>query len=243
MSLGPADDFPAAAGPSPSLQLSGPQQTLYEAFLKKRARLADMYLGALGALEQRENPDRLALCAHGLRELIEKLPTIVDLPIEAIAASASDTPKSTSVGEQVRELEKHWSHFTKKWNPSAPEVSNKKFQGDIAALLKRLKGFFETIKQIMPTRRDAYRGTLRGLDPAGQSLAPPIEDRLVMRLIDLRDYFVKVAHHKVEASEIDFRDRLLAIEVFLQERLVPRTYEEFTQIDEIIARGKSDAQP
>lgn len=35
--------------------------------------LARMYLGALLALRQTENPDRLALAAHDMRELMEKL--------------------------------------------------------------------------------------------------------------------------------------------------------------------------
>jgi hypothetical protein len=241
MNPGPTDEVPPAAGALPVLQLTGPQQTLYEVLLRKRVRLANIYMGALRVLEQRENPDRLSLCAHGLRELIEKLPDIVDIPVQAVAASAASAPKSTTMGDQVRELEKHWDRFKRKWNPSAPEVASKKFHKDIAALLKNLGDFFEMIRRIMPKRRDEVRGTLRGLDPAGQPLAPLIEDRLVQRLLDLRDYFLKVAHHKVETSEIDFRERLLALETFLRERLVPRTYEEFTKIDEIIARGKSDA--
>ena len=55
--------------PTP-LELSGQQRALYEALSGKDERLAGMYLGSLLVLRQIENPDLLALAAHGLRELM-----------------------------------------------------------------------------------------------------------------------------------------------------------------------------
>ena len=39
--------------------------------------LSQWYLGALYALDNHYNPDRIAQAAHSLRELIEKLPLVV----------------------------------------------------------------------------------------------------------------------------------------------------------------------
>jgi hypothetical protein len=42
-----------------------------------------MYEGALDALANPTNPDHFALAAHGLRELMEKLPEVLDVPMPA----------------------------------------------------------------------------------------------------------------------------------------------------------------
>jgi hypothetical protein len=52
------------------------------ALTEKHERLRVMYLGALYVLRS-DNPDRFALGAHSIRELIEKLPDHVDLPAAA----------------------------------------------------------------------------------------------------------------------------------------------------------------
>ena len=62
------------------LQLSAQQRALYEALAEQDKRLAGIYLGSLLVLSQLENPDSLALAAHSLRELMEKLPKYRDLP-------------------------------------------------------------------------------------------------------------------------------------------------------------------
>ena len=43
----------------------------------KEYRLSQWYHGALYALNNQHNPDRIAQAAHSLRELIEKLPIVI----------------------------------------------------------------------------------------------------------------------------------------------------------------------
>lgn len=66
--------------------LTGQQRALYEALLDlgsaakdENPRMAKMYFGAVLVLRQIGNPDRLALAAHGLRELMEKMPRFLDV--------------------------------------------------------------------------------------------------------------------------------------------------------------------
>jgi len=61
-------------------ELSGQQSTLNHSLGKKDSRLSKMYLGGLFALNQYNNPDKLCLCAHSMRELMEKLPEYLDIP-------------------------------------------------------------------------------------------------------------------------------------------------------------------
>jgi hypothetical protein len=86
----------------PELVLSGQQQTLLIALNEKDPKAAKMYLGALHVFQQRANPDRLALAAHGLRELMEKLPKYVDIPARGQAKS------QPTLYVKVRELADSW---------------------------------------------------------------------------------------------------------------------------------------
>lgn len=55
------------------MRIGGRQRALHDALGELDEALARMYLGALLALRQTENPDRLALAVHDMRELMEKL--------------------------------------------------------------------------------------------------------------------------------------------------------------------------
>jgi hypothetical protein len=58
-------------------QLYGQQKTLYDALVQYNGELAKMYYGSLKVLADKNNPDRLSLAAHGIRELIEKSPLYI----------------------------------------------------------------------------------------------------------------------------------------------------------------------
>ncbi len=88
-------------------QISGKQRFLYEALSERDTqlaneqgkKLADMYLGALRVLADEHNPDRLPLAAHGIRELLEKLPRYLKVPTQAAAPK-----KLPSLKEKVQHL-------------------------------------------------------------------------------------------------------------------------------------------
>ena len=104
------------------LTLSGQQQALYAALIEKERRLAFMYYGALVVFGHNDNPDRLALAAHGLRELMEKLPRYLDLPTE----------------QQPKTIEKMWT-LHKKWDRTVKKSKchdNGKWNGQIDRVLE-----------------------------------------------------------------------------------------------------------
>ena len=68
------------ASPDAGPILAGQQQALLTALIEKDPHLGVMYLGGLHVLRQEGNPDREALAAHAIRELMEKLPQFVDVP-------------------------------------------------------------------------------------------------------------------------------------------------------------------
>src|SRR5687768_16696977 len=61
--------------PDARLALSSTQQELFKALADKRADIAVSYQAAVAIINDDVLPDRLALAAHVLRELMEKLPS------------------------------------------------------------------------------------------------------------------------------------------------------------------------
>ena len=66
---------------SEPLRLSPQQQRVLEALKDRETEeyaLSQWYLGALHALDNEQNPDCIAQAAQSLRELLEKLPLVVE---------------------------------------------------------------------------------------------------------------------------------------------------------------------
>src|SRR2546425_8695247 len=97
----PRDGQPAD---SPQLALRSQQLTFYRALSgvgesRMGERLGACYLGALAALAEPRNPDRLAQAAHSIREMMDLLPEAVDVRTEALREK---------LGNEAAKLEKAW---------------------------------------------------------------------------------------------------------------------------------------
>jgi hypothetical protein len=213
--------------PTP-LQLSGQQLALHRALGKTKTELADMYYGALSVLSQIENPDRLALAAHGFREIMEKLPRYLDLP--------STNPSSLT--EQVRTLNQGWEKVLKQSECHDNGMWTGNIDESLQKFLKIVHEFFDWLKLDRPTRKQQAARVLRELDPLGRPLPEPIESLRVKEWDSYRSYFDNVAHHNPSASPEKFESWLSESERFLLDRLIPRTFEDRSKIDDIIKEGE-----
>jgi hypothetical protein len=214
------------------LQLSGQQRALYEALSEKDERLAGMYLGSLLVLRQTENPDLLALAAHGLRELMEKLPRYFDLPVGT---------KPPSLKVKVLELTRSWGNAVKNSkcgeNPSWSGV----IDSPLRKFLKKTQEFFTWFEAEHPTRKQQTAKVLRGLDLIDRPLPAPIEQLRIEEWDKCHDYLKGVSHHAILPWPGDFISRLEVLECFLLDRLRPRTFEDHAEIDRIIREGETNA--
>ena len=147
-------------------QLSGQQRALYKALSEKEQSLADMYLGSLMTLQQTGNPDLLALAAHGLRELMEKLPRYLDAPVDT---------NSPSLKGKVQELAQSWSNTLGRSQCYSDPNWSGNIDRPLLIFLRKAYQFFEWFKAERPTRRQQTANALRELDQLGQSLPAPIE--------------------------------------------------------------------
>jgi hypothetical protein len=191
-----------------------------------------MYLGALVALGIPENPDFLASSCHSIRELMEKLPRYLDLPVEVDARR---------MGEMVRPAVARWDIVVSSgaWNTDDPW--NGEIDAQLRAFLKEAQDFFAWVKTQRPTRRAHVLRVLEELDPSGRSLPPEIAKVHATEWMDAFEFFTNVAHHRRPSTADEVQQRIAALEGFLLDRFRPRTFKDQAALDEIIREGEEDA--
>ncbi len=222
-----SDALGAPAGPE--LPLTGQQHALLVALDQKDPDVGMMYRGALHVL-QSSNPDRFALAAHAIRELMEKLPKYLDVPARGAASKSGP-----SLTVKVRELKAQWTWL------SDEEIA----VGEISIRLRNLLGdtraFFAWFEENYRTRRSETAAALRALDGTRRYLPAPIEELKVKHWAICNEFFQAVSHHGKRCTEMDFLGYLGDLELFLLDHLRPRTFEDFASLDAIIDEGEKDA--
>lgn len=219
--------------PSSENRLQDRQLALYRVLGKKNNKLGSIYMGAISAFKQEANPDRLAHVAHGFRELMEKLPRILDMPVLEMQPKMVD---------MVRPLQGAWKKATRDShcfkNPSGSSTIDNHLQG----YLEESERFFEWLKRDRPTRKQQAARALRSLDPQGRPLPGSIENLRVEEWDHCRNYFESVSHHNRETTSDEFSKWTEVLENFLLDRLAPRTYEDFSVLNALIREGESDGK-
>jgi hypothetical protein len=212
---------------------STPRRRELERELRERSPLlADIYVSAFRVLADNNNPDRIALAAHSIRELMEKIPEYLEVPMPA---------HHESLKPKVQELLKHWTSMVGKTKSWALGAWTGEIDGHLGGFLKHLLGFFEWFADHNPLRRAEARNLLRRLNIGGMEVAVPLEEQNVGLWMELKGYFANTAHHRGDMNPDEFTDNLLRLETFLSDRLVPRTFDDFAEIDEIVG-GDDDAK-
>lgn len=231
--IGPDASGVASPGlSSANLPFSGQRLILLAALEKKDRVLAVMYKGGLHVLADTSNPDRFSLCAHAMRELMEKLPRTL----------GSFTKSEGTLKAKVQEIRSRVLKLTRK---KAAKLSNLTgtVDKDIRELFVKLEHFLEWDEKYKPTVRTEVLATLERLDESGRTLPARLSDLNVSAWTEFRDYFQSIAHHLKDAVPAEFADYLDSLERFLLDRLVPRTFDDFDEIDSLLAQDASHAQP
>lgn len=214
-----------------SLLLDAQQIACYKALQEKAPNIAGIYIGALIVMRQEDNPDKLSQASHSIREMMEKLPEVLDVPITAMNEGLKD---------KVQAQQTNWQETVEKTNC----YKGKQWEGEIDAKLQKfLKGlgeFFNWFTEHQPRRRAEVREVLRSLDNSRILLPVPLEEENVRIWLKIRDYFVLICHHRHSTTVEEFNQWLSALERFLLDRLLPRTFDDIETIDKIIAEGEGD---
>ena len=215
------------------LQLTGQQNAFHKALADKDPKLAQMYFGALHTLEQQGNPERYAQVAHSIRELMEKMPEYLDLPVE------QNIP---SLKQRARELADVWNANALKSDCCDGGQWAGVIDSPLQKTLKKADEFVKGFEEDYPKRRAEVGKLLQGIDPMNATLPPPIQDIRISEWEKCRDFFQGVAHHRIAPTEDQMRNWLNALERFLLDRLCPRTFEDQVVIEDIIEETEKHAQ-
>jgi hypothetical protein len=181
-----------------------------------------MYVGAVLVLKQDRNPDAAALAAHGLRELMEKLPRYLNVPHAATSGAYA----------RLHELSERWRTFQ-----AAQEGQRLKRRQDFDACAEALAEWFPE----RHTPRKQWGGrVIDRLDPGQSPLPRVIKDRQVELWNECHSSFEDAAHHG-NAGREDVERSLQRFEDFLHSWLNPQTVEDQRRIEDIIREGEADA--
>jgi len=226
-------ELPAADSSPPGAPgFSAQQAALMRALGVRDRSLSEMYHGAIRVLGDQENPDRFAQCAHSVRELMEKLPEILDVPTKALKENLK--PKVSDLKMVYLRVRDRTNCFsTNGWVGS--------IDGHLRTFLQRAEEFFDWFVKHHPTRREELHGALVKMEGSNRELPAPLALRNVDYWEEMRNYFQAVAHHRKESNEQELNLWLDALERFLLDRLAPRTFSDFSAIDAIIQKGEGNA--
>ena len=222
-----------SAGPKHSVErLTRLQRSLYEKIADKNQEIADMFLGGILILSDETNPDRIALSAHGFREMMEKIPKLVDVPIKS-----SDNP----IGNKVRTLEAEWDKVLGNTNCNSTGTWAGEIDNALKNMLETLEDFFINLKKDVPKRREERTMMFRGFSESGSDLPQNILDKSNERWMNLYGFFTGTSHHSMPREIEIIREKVKHLEAVLTELLNPRTLEDFDEIDNIIKEGEDES--
>jgi len=227
---GPAEKELSYSGRG-GIQLTNQQQLLLREVNRIDPVLGDMYMGSIAVLQDLSNPDRYSQAANSLRELMYN---IVKL------RGGSTVAHDSKIGNEVHLLQKCYEKNRDKTGCYSEGEWKGAVDDDLAAILKSLQGFIESVKKKMPGMESEIRKTLNGMDHSGHSLPENLIKELIEKWIRIYRYFESIKHHgdKVEPeSIIEYRSEL---ERLVLQRVAPQTYEDHRAINELIKEGEGD---
>jgi hypothetical protein len=194
-------------------------------------RLAGLYWESIRALNDPENSARHAIAGHLLRELMDGLPKVMDVPEER-----------DRLRDFFQWLLGAWQRLTRTralktdrglWNGDAIDDRLGKFLGELDSRVERYAA-------TQVRRRDVQQRVLGNLDAGFGAVAAPIQDTFLARWMDTHDMFTLAAHHGLD----DLSKLEAAAEVFeelLRDRLAPRSFEKEDLIAAIVQEGEARA--
>ena len=215
--------------------LTAGQQAVLAALKSKETDecpLSDWYLGALYALENLHNPDRVSQAAQSLRELVEKLPRVVR-GMDAQGTASSFAGIRRGIADR---LSKDKERYPKGWKGQA-------INSHLDKTLQTVERYVELNRQ--PTRKEQLQQAVATLDPMADHLDSGIREAKLNRLADLWQRLEGFAHHKRNPDVEKFRECLETLERTVFDLLAPITAQDQQEIQTILAlseRSESDVE-
>ncbi|MDE2697661.1 MAG: hypothetical protein OXI23_02215, partial [Gemmatimonadota bacterium] len=157
--------------------------------------LGDWYLGALFALQNKYNPDRISQAAQSLRELLEKLPRVV-------RESGMRPPDFAGMRRGIyNRWIKDKERYDGKWK-------DKKIDNQLDKTLRKFDRYLELNQ--MPTRREQIQSAIRRFDPMADMFDPKIQKAKRDQFHSIWTEIEGFAHHRSNPDEQRFMESFSA---------------------------------
>lgn len=213
--------------------LTSRQQQVYNVLTEKVPECAKMYFGAVRVWSDQENPERLCMAGHALRELMGKIGPHLDVPVpdpELRKGQGRLNDRFAAVEKRLAKAEKQSGNWTK--NRWAGEIHK-----TTATLLLEVQKCVEWRLLNNRLRKTKAGAIVSKFDPLHSALPEVIQSLRITAWESTQDYFVRIAHH-ARASATEFDKWLFHLEDLLLRGLAPIVKEGLTEIDAIIKAGE-----
>lgn len=218
-------EFADPTPPSPRLTLGPSQQQVLDA-LRRREQpkypLGDWYLGALWALAEVNNPERFAQAAHSLRELMEKLPNVVQ------GAGATKKPqfheRRTTIRSGLMAEDKAYPKCTWLKQVMTP---------GLAETLDHTVDYLEL--SLTYSRSARITDAIKALDPLFAAPSRKIAADKTARYQRIWDNLEDVTHH--QAKPTDMKPLLEELDNLILDLVAPVVTDDQAEILELLRQG------
>ena len=207
----------------PSIQ----QKAVFEALIQRdseRYPLSQWYLGAIYALSNPYNPDRHSQAAQSLRELLEKLPRVIQ-----------ETPMQISNPQMVQTQRELHSQISKAAERYQWEWSGKPIDSDLSKTLDAAEEYFRLRQQ--PSRRELITRTVATIDPLFYQMNTDVRNRKLGELSDVWRELEAYAHHRSPDTET-FGGIMERLEHIILDLLAPIRADNQQEIDAILQKSE-----
>ena len=209
---------------SEPLRLTLQQQRLLEVLRDKETEkypVSKWYLGALYALDNSHNPDRISQAAQSLRELLEKLPRVIE---------GSDVQGNDSgFAEMRRRLNERFLKDKERYREG---WKDKTINAHLTKTLRDFGVYLERNQQ--PTRKEQMGRAVATIDPMVDRLSGEIQEMKRKRILNIWQRLEDFAHHKSELDEKEFGRCLEELERTVFDLLAPITAQDQKEIQTIL---------
>lgn len=206
------------------------QEALVACLVRRSEKLARIYSSGLSVFYQKENPGRLELAAHAMRELMDK---------SSILTGREAAPQGDGMKTRIRPVKEAYLILRKAqgFNETFPLDA---VEGAVRRVLDTLDKFFEWVEANRPEAKKRTAQMLSELSGPGQALPVDIADDEVARWMVADGYFKKVAHNGQDhVNENAFIAHMTFVESVLLQRLQPQAIADLDVLDALVREAEN----
>ncbi len=179
-----------------------------------------MYLGATMVRNQSANPDTMALSAHGFRELMEKLPRLLDVPM-------------------AQRLTSRMGATIERWKRMANAPAEQR-DGAKAKFCEEAEKLISWYVEQSTERNQRAGAVMDRLDQRKAALPQPAKAPHVATWNACLRVVETAAHHGSVTPEV-YEEHVQKLEDFLIDRLRPSAVDDQRTIEDIVREGEEHA--